>query len=73
VTVGPFDRLTVHELAERPPRIAPAVPDLEAQATSYWLGSAGGEVARWRDRALSAERQLEALRGALRAGWRPIT
>lgn len=39
----------------------------------YWLGSAGGEVARWRRRALAAEAALVRLRfdmGAAEAGNR---
>jgi hypothetical protein len=59
--------------AERPPseRPAPSPEGVDAMP-GYWHGSAGGEVARWRDRALRAENRLAALRRLL-GDWRPHT
>jgi hypothetical protein len=54
--------------SERP---APRADEGSAQP-GYWLGSAAGHAAHWRDRALTAEAKLTALRAAL-TGWRPHT
>lgn len=55
---------------ERPVRILPPVPDVEPpEGHGYWHGSATGRVEHWKARALAAEAELAALRGA-RARWR---
>jgi len=62
---GATDRLTN---AERPAGDRPApAPSDNTSATSanlegYWYGSAAGEVARWRSRALAAEATVVELR-----------
>lgn len=50
---------------QRPVRIAPPVPDLEAPERTPWLGSATSEVEHWRGRALAAEGLVARLRKAL--------
>jgi hypothetical protein len=58
---------------ERAPSERPEPRRDEGRALpGYWLGSAAGEVRRWRDRALAAEARLAAIRAAL-TGWRPHT
>ena len=58
--------------AERPRAVAPVVPDLVPEERP-WAGGAVALVEHWRSRALAAERNLAALRAAVRAGWRPHT
>jgi hypothetical protein len=58
--------------AERPAseRPAPSGDNLSDKlGEGYWLGSAAGEVRRWRERALRAEAALAELRKGL-TGWR---
>ncbi|MGH7294137.1 MAG: hypothetical protein ACRELB_04360, partial [Polyangiaceae bacterium] len=57
--------------AERAPteRPAPTI-DESPSAGGYWLGGAGADVSRWRERALRAEQLVERLQLAL-VRWRP--
>jgi hypothetical protein len=56
--VNRHDRLMVAALAERPPRIAPPLPDVPAPNDYPFAGSATGHVQRWRARAERAEAAL---------------
>jgi hypothetical protein len=60
VTVAPADLLAN---AEREPSDRPLASADEGSIAGYWLGSAGGEVQRWRARALRAEAELARLLG----------
>ncbi|HEY6461015.1 MAG TPA: hypothetical protein VIY73_12715 [Polyangiaceae bacterium] len=55
------DRLHTCELVEGPP------VECEPLPAGYWLGSAGGELARWKARALAAEGAIAELRAAVGA------
>ncbi len=57
---------------QRPRAVSPIVADLVPEERP-WSGSVFSEIQHWRSRALAAERDLEFLRAAVRAGWRPHT
>lgn len=67
------DRLMLAELAERPPRIAPPLPDVPAANDYPFHGSATLADDGWRARALAAEQELVTLRRAVARAWRPHT
>ena len=59
-----FDRLTVAELAEQPPRIPPVLPDLPAPDDYPFHGPATSDDS-WRARAIAAEALVHRLQRAL--------
>ena len=53
------------EPSERPVRIAPPLPDLQAPNDYPFAGPAGSDTRHWKARALAAEAQLDELRRQL--------
>jgi hypothetical protein len=51
--------------SERPPRLAPLLPDVSPHPEPRWCGSVNGLISHWRERALKAERVVAQLRHAL--------
>jgi hypothetical protein len=60
------DLLANVERGDKPVRIVPALPDIDAPDDYPFHGSATGEIERWRRRALVAEAHVERLIAALR-------